>query len=141
MPIERLIRRPVKTLPPDATCEEAAKLMRDENIGAVVVADEAKPLGVVTDRDLVVRVIAAGEPPEKVQLRDVMSGEPIFLGDKRSLDQAIAAMRDRAIRRLPIIDAEGQLEGLVSMDDLLVLLIDQLSGLAQAVRKEIEPPA
>ena len=115
MPIERLLRRPVKTLPPDATCQEAAALMRDENVGAIVVAEENRPLGVVTDRDLVVRGLARGE-------------------------QAIAAMHDLAIRRVPIVDAEGRLRGLVSMDDLLVLLADQFSNLAHTIRKEIAPP-
>jgi CBS domain-containing protein len=140
MPIERLLRRPLKTLPPDATCQEAAALMRDENVGAIVVAEENRPLGVVTDRDLVVRVVAPGEDAARLRVRDVMTGEPIFVSGDRSLEQAIAAMRDLAIRRVPIVDAEGRLRGLVSMDDLLVLLADQFSNLAHTIRKEIQPP-
>jgi CBS domain-containing protein len=138
MDIDDLIRRPVHKLPPDATCQEAASLMRDENIGSVVVAEDGEPLGVVTDRDLVVRVIAAGESADKLCLRDVMSGEPIFLGDVRELDQVIATMREEGIRRMPIVDEEGQIEGLVSLDDLLLLLAEQLGSLAEVVRKEIE---
>lgn len=137
MSIERLIRRPVVTLPPEATCQEAAKVMRDEGIGAVVVADAGKPLGIVTDRDLVVRVLAAAEEADKLLLREVMSGEPIFLGSDRNLDQLISTMRDLGVRRIPVVDAEGQLEGLVALDDLLILLSDQLAGLGQAVRSEI----
>jgi len=140
MPIERLLRRPVKTLPPDATCQEAAALMRDENVGAIVVAEERRPLGVVTDRDLVVRVIAPGRDATHVLVREVMTGEPIFVSGERSLEQAIAAMRDLAIRRVPIVDAQGKLRGLVSMDDLLVLLAEQFGDLAHTIRKEIEPP-
>jgi CBS domain-containing protein len=140
MPIDRLLRRPVKTLPPEATCQEAAALMRDENVGAIVVAEESRPLGVVTDRDLVVRVIAAGADATRVLVREVMTGEPIFVSGERSLEQAIAAMRDLAIRRVPIVDANGKLRGLVSMDDLLVLLAEQFSDLAHTIRKEIEPP-
>jgi CBS domain-containing protein len=137
MSIDRLMQRPVVTLPPEATCAEAAAAMRDENIGAVVIADSGRPLGMVTDRDLVVRVIADGMEAEKTQLRDVMSGEPIFLGGERSIEQAIAAMRNLAIRRVPVVDEDGQLCGLVSMDDLLILLADQLGDLAQVVRQEI----
>jgi len=140
MPIDQLLRRSVKTLPPNATCQEAAALMRDENVGAIVVAEERRPLGVVTDRDLVVRVVAPGEDATRVLVRDVMTGEPIFVSGERSLEQAIAAMRDLAIRRVPIVDAEGLLRGLVSMDDLLVLLAEQFSDLAHTIRKEIEPP-
>jgi CBS domain-containing protein len=137
MAIDRLIHRPVLTLSPDATCEEAAQLMRDENVGAVVVAEKGRPLGVVTDRDLVVRVMAAGDDADDVPLRKVMSGQPIFLGDQRNVDQVIATMRDQGIRRVPIVDAGGQLEGLLSLDDLLLLLSDQLGGLADTVRAEI----
>ncbi len=139
MSIERLIRRPVQTLPPNANCQDAAEVMRDENIGAVVVAEEGVPLGIVTDRDLVVRVIAAGEEAHALTLRAVMSGEPIFLGDARNLDQVITTMRDQGIRRMPIVDDDGQLEGIISLDDLVVLLGEQISGLAEVVRKELEP--
>lgn len=141
MPIEQLMRRPVKTLGPGATCTEAAALMRDENIGAVVVAEEGRPLGVVTDRDLAVRVMASGGDPDKVLLREVMSGEPIFVSGERGLDQVIASMRDVAVRRLPIVDREGKLRGIVALDDLILLLAEQLGNLAHVIRKEIEPPA
>jgi CBS domain-containing protein len=111
--------------------------MRDENIGSVVVAEDERPLGIVTDRDLAIRVIADGRDSEKLRLREIMSREPIFLGGDRSLDQVIAAMRDLAIRRIPIVDAEGLLSGIVSLDDILLRLSDQLGNLAAAVRAEL----
>jgi CBS domain-containing protein len=114
--------------------------MAEENIGTVVVADAGRPLGVVTDRDIVVRVVAHGQDPERVPVKEAMSGEPVFLKGERGIDELIACMRDLAIRRVPIVDDEGQLEGIVSMDDLLMLLAEQLGGLAQAIRKEAEPP-
>lgn len=140
MPIERLVRRPVKALGPDDSCEEAAALMRDENVGAVVVVDEGRVQGVVTDRDITVRVVAAGRAPREVPLREVMSGEPIFLSKARTLDQLVAAMRDMGVRRIPVIEDDGSVYGLVSMDDLLVLISEQLAELAQVIRKEIQPP-
>ncbi len=139
MPIEELIRRPVKTLGPEATCTEAAVLMRDENIGAVVVEEDGRPLGVVTDRDLAVRVVAAGRDPGAVRLAEIMSGEPIFVSGARGLDQVIAAMRDGGVRRVPIVDAEGRLRGLVAMDDLQILIAGQLGDLAEALRKAVTP--
>jgi CBS domain-containing protein len=140
MPIETLIQRPVETLPPDATCAEAAELMRDECIGAVVVADGNRPLGMVTDRDLAIRLVAEREDPEKILLRDVMSGEPIFLSGTRGVSQVIRAMRDFSIRRVMLVDEAGELLGVVSMDDILILLGEQLADLAEAIRGEIEPP-
>jgi CBS domain-containing protein len=140
MSIERIAERRVQTLPPDATCREAATLMRDENIGTVVVAEDRRPLGIVTDRDLAIRMVADGMEPDKTALRDVMSGEPIFVGGERSIDQVIAAMRNLSIRRVPLVDADGKLCGLVSMDDLVMLLADQLGDLADAIREELDHP-
>jgi CBS domain-containing protein len=138
--IERLLRRPAETLGPEASCSEAAERMRDANVGAIVVSDGGRPLGVVTDRDIAVRVVAEGLAPESTSLRDVMSGQPVFLSGERPLDQLVAAMRDLAIRRVPVVDADGKLAGVVSMDDLIVLLAEQLGSLAEAIRREIAPP-
>jgi CBS domain-containing protein len=140
MSIESLLRRPVQTLSPDAPCREAAQLLRDEGVGCVVVSEDERPLGIVTDRDLVVRVMASGRDPDKTPLRDVMSGEPVFLADERGIDQVVATMRQERIRRIPIVDAEGRLEGVVSLDDLLPLLARQLGELAEAIRGELETP-
>ena len=140
MSIDSLLRRPVCTLPPDALCREAAQLMRDEGVGSVVVAEQQRPLGIVTDRDLVVRVIAAGRAPEKTPLRDVMSGDPVFLANERSLDQVLATMRQQHVRRIPVVDAEGRLEGVLALDDVLPLLADQLGDLAEAIRGELSRP-
>ncbi|MEN8182094.1 MAG: CBS domain-containing protein [Myxococcota bacterium] len=140
MSIESLLQRPVCTLPPDAPCREAAQLLRDERVGCVVVAEDERPLGIVTDRDLVVRVIAACLDPEKTLVRDAMSGEPVFLASERSLDQVVATMRQQRVRRVPVVDADGRLDGVVALDDLLPLLASQLGDLAEAVRGELERP-
>ena len=137
MTIQHILRRSVKTLPPETSCAEAARMMRDDEIGCVVVAEGDRPAGVVTDRDLVVRVMAAGEDADRLPLRDVMSGAPVFLGDARSLDAVIRTMREQGVRRIPVVDEEGALEGIVTLDDLLVLLADQLASLAETVRQEI----
>lgn len=140
MSIESLLRRPVCTLSPEATCQEAAQLMRDERVGCVVVAENGGLLGIVTDRDLVTRVIAAGREPAKTLLREVMSAEPVFLAGERGFDQLLATMRQQGVRRIPVVDDTGRLEGVVSLDDLLPLLADQLGALADAVRGELAMP-
>jgi CBS domain-containing protein len=140
VPIERLLRRFPETLGPEASCTEAAERMRDANVGAIVVAEGGRPLGVVTDRDIAVRVVAEGLSADATALRDVMSGHPIYLSSERPLDQLVAAMRDLGVRRIPVVDADGKLAGVVSMDDLIVLLAEQLGSLAEAIRREIAPP-
>ena len=137
MTIQHILRRSVKTLPPETSCAEAARLMRDDQIGCVVVSEGDRPSGVVTDRDLVVRVMAAGEDADRLALREVMSGAPVFVGDERSLDAVIRTMREQGVRRIPVVDEEGALEGIVTLDDLLVLLAEQLGSLAETVRQEI----
>jgi CBS domain-containing protein len=135
--IQSLLQRPVCTLAADATCQEAAQLMRDEGIGCVVVAEEERPLGIVTDRDLVVRVIAAGRDAGKTLLREIMSAEPVFLTGERGFDQLLATMRQQGVRRVPVVDHAGRLEGVIALDDLIPLLADQLGELADAIRGEL----
>jgi CBS domain-containing protein len=104
------------------------------------VAERERPLGIVTDRDLAVRVIAAGREPGKTQLREVMSAEPVFLAGGRGFDQLLATMRQQGVRRIPVVDEAGRLEGVISLDDLLPLLADQLGDLADAIRGELAIP-
>ena len=138
--IETLIRKPVQTLPPGASCVAAATLMRDANIGSVVVASDGEPLGVVTDRDLAIRVLAEARNPAAVPLQEVMSPYPIFLSVQRSLDDAITTMRDLGVRRLPVVDEHGHLAGIICMDDILATIARQVGHLGEAVRREISSP-
>ncbi len=137
MPVRNLLRRPVLTLPPEASCVEAARLMEREGVGAVVVALEGRPLGIVTDRDLAVRVMARGRNPREVRLREVMSGTPIYLSEQRGLDEFISTMREMAVRRMMVVDDEGQLVGVLALDDLLLLLSRQLGALADVVQRSV----
>jgi CBS domain-containing protein len=114
--------------------------MRDENIGAVVVAREAEPLGIVTDRDLAVRIVAEGRIPDDVTLESIMTTHPAFLARHRTLDDVLATMRQLGVRRLPVVDASGNLDGILSLDDVLVLLARQVGELAEAVRAELAIP-
>jgi len=134
MALDQLIRRPVETLAPDSTCEEAARLMRDQEIGCVVVEDEGFPVGIVTDRDLVTRLLAEGVGPGKTPLSEVMSVDPIFLTEDRSVSKALETMANFSIRRLIVVDSDGALEGLVSLDDLLPLLASHFDALPRVVQ-------
>jgi CBS domain-containing protein len=133
MAIEKLIRRTVQTLPPEATCKDAATLMSQEGIGTVVVVDGDYPLGIITDRDLVVRVMAEGRDPGKTQLQEAMSGDPILLEGDRNFDELVRTMRNERIRRLIVVDDQGRLEGLVSSDDLLGVIAGELTDLTEAI--------
>jgi CBS domain-containing protein len=116
------------TLPSDAAAVEAARRMRDNDIGDVVVADADNVLGIVTDRDLVVRVLAEGRDPERTTLADVHSAELVSIAPEASIDEAARLMRANAVRRLLVMDGD-ELVGVVSIGDLAIEA-DERSALA-----------
>ena len=106
------------TCGPDNRIQEAAELMRDRDIGDVVVVDGDEVRGIVTDRDLVVRALAAGHQPD-TPLGDVLSDRVVAVTPTTSVQQAAEIMAEQAIRRLPVVD-DGRLVGIVSIGDLAI---------------------
>jgi CBS domain-containing protein len=114
---EVMTRDPV-TVPATASLEEAARLMRDNDIGDVLVVDNTGSLyGILTDRDIVVEGIAGGTPPSSTSVDEVCSHDPVSLGPDDAVAKAAKLMSEHAIRRLPIVD-NGSLVGIVSLGDL-----------------------
>lgn len=140
MSLGRFCRKLVAYITPEQSAALAAETMRERHVGAlVVVREDLVPVGMVTDRDLVTRVMADRTDPTSVPVRDVMSqGITTIRADAR-LDEAVLRMRDRGVRRLPIVDDDGRLVGIVTLDDLLVLLSAELSQAAHAVRENAGP--
>jgi len=106
-----------RTLDASATAEAAASVMRDEDIGAVVVIENDRVRGLVTDRDLVVRVMAEGKNPSRVKQADICSAEVVTVSPDDPIDKAVELMRQRALRRLPVVE-DGRPVGIVSMGAL-----------------------
>jgi CBS domain-containing protein len=106
------------TCTPDAEVQQAAQLMRDRDIGDVVVLDGERVRGIVTDRDLVVRGLAAGFSPS-THLSDVLSESVVTVDAQADVDRAAEVMRERAVRRLPVVDGD-RLVGIVSLGDLAI---------------------
>ena len=131
MSLERFTRRELVTIAPDRPAEEAARLMRGKHVGAVIVVEEGKPVGIVTDRDLVVRLLADFAPNTPV--RAVMTRDIVVARIDDAIDYAFYTMRQHGVRRLPIVNDEGALVGLVAVDDLLVLLGGEVSSIVEAV--------
>ena len=105
------------TLDDTAPVMKAAEAMRENDIGDVVVKHDGKLCGIVTDRDIVVRVLAAGKDPRATKLEAVCSHEMLTLSPDQDTSDAIRLMRERAIRRLPVVEG-GHLLGIVSLGDL-----------------------
>jgi CBS domain-containing protein len=117
--VREIMTRDVVTLPRDASIVEAARLMRDNGIGDVVVTDGDRAEGIVTDRDIVIRAVADGKEPGSVRLDQVVSEDLTAVAPDDSVDRAVQIMRERAIRRLPVVEA-GKPVGIVSLGDLAV---------------------
>lgn len=137
MSLDKLISRHVVVRAPTSSCRDAAEIMRERNVGCVVVVQDDEPVGIVTDRDLVLRVMADGRDPARVLLQEVMSPSPIFLSEKRELSEVIDTMRELGIRRLPVVDGENRLKGIISIDDVLMHLSREVGAVGQAIQREL----
>jgi CBS domain-containing protein len=137
MSIEALVSTPVSVLPPTATCAEAARRMRRQNVGSIVIEKDGAPIGIVTDRDLVTRVLADERDPVNVTVASIMSRFPVFLSVDRELGDAVRVMREMRVRRLPVVAANGRLRGMLSLDDVLVELAGQLGQVRDLLRAEL----
>src|ERR1035437_7043277 len=140
MPIGEICNREVVIVQRDTTIQEAAKLMRSHHVGALVVVKEVsgkrRPLGLVTDRDLVIEVLAPELDASVITVGDIMMPKPATILETIGVFEAIQFMRDKAVRRLPVVDEQGALIGIVALDDLLILLADELSELSTLVSRE-----
>jgi CBS domain-containing protein len=101
-----------------ASVRDAALVMNEHKIGALVVLDEGRVAGMFTERDVLRRVVAEGRDPAATTIADVMTKEVVCCTPETSIDEARTAMRDRRIRHLPVVDSGGKLHGLVSIGDL-----------------------
>jgi CBS domain-containing protein len=117
--ISEVMSTDVQTISPDASIEEAAQEMRDGDFGLLPVGEEEQLLGVITDRDITVRAVAEGKDPS-TPVRDVMSEGVISAHEDDSVEDAARVMSDHQIRRLPIVDADQRLVGIVSLGDFAV---------------------
>lgn len=142
MRVSELCKRPLVTCARDTTAREVAAVMRARHVGAVVVLDGAgRPAGIVTDRDLVVEVMAEAVDPDALLAEDVMAASPQTALDCESLTDAMWRMRAHGVRRLPVVDAAGIAIGMLAADDIAVSLAADLRELMQIAPAQREREA
>lgn len=124
----------------DTAIAEAARLMRQHHTGDLIVIDESdgvrEPLGIVTDRDIVMEVVAKGRDPDSTQVGQVMAIPLVMASGSENVATAIDRMRTHGVRRLPIVDDNGAMLGIITLDDLYRVLADHTAALAAIVSKE-----
>jgi len=153
MNISSLCHRDAVTVSPSDEVLTAARVMREQHVGYLVVVAQGgdphrkRPVGVLTDRDIVVTVVARQVDPASLRVGDVMTQTPVQLSTADSLEIAVRKMRRIGVRRMPLVDADGELVGVISLDEVLDWLAAQLLNLAgtiqheQAVERQVRPAA
>lgn len=140
MPISEICNREVIIVQRETTVHEAAKLMRQHHVGSVVVVEESKgvrvPVGIVTDRDLVVEIMAPDLVQMVITVGDIMGPKLATVKDSMGIYESIKYMRGEGVRRLPVVDNKGGLIGILALDDLLELLAEELLELSRLVKHE-----
>jgi CBS domain-containing protein len=130
-------QRPLAVVDAGDTLEQAARAMRDRSVGCLLVTRASKPLGIITDRDLVIRGLAEGADP-RTPVGDLATYGPVTLSVHDRIETAASCMRTHGIRRLPIVDDGGRAVGIVTADDLLVLLGRSLADVCEGIENPSE---
>ena len=137
MPIGEFCNRDTVITNRNDTVGEAAKLMRQHHVGDVIVVEERDgmrvPVGIVTDRELVVEIMATELDPAVITVGDIMEPELVTVKESVGVFEAIQYMRSKTVRRLPVVDENGGLVGILTLDDLLELLSEELLAVSRLV--------
>ena len=140
MSIGKVCNRETVIARAEDTIVEVAKLMRRHHVGDIVVIESGEggnvPIGILTDRDLVMEILAQDLSPDAVTVGDIMSEEIVTAREEDGIWDTLQRMRIKGVRRVPVVDARGGLVGILALDDLLELLAGELADLAKIVRRE-----
>lgn len=137
MNISEIVVRDVDVIDVGESVRTAANRMHSRNVGCLVVVDaDRHPVGMVTDRDLAVRVVGSERDPNWTVVSDVMSTPVTVIAENGSLETALTAMRDGPFRRLPVVNATGELVGMITLDDIINRLSADFGRIRGLLRKE-----
>ena len=138
----KICQRLVFTIEANDEVTHAAQLMREKHVGYLVVAEPdlvgqcVRPVGVLTDRDIVITVVAREVDPKTLKVRDIMTPNPVTIDEAESMETALQKMREFGIRRLPVIDRNGALMGILAADDILCVLAADTEDMVTAARTQ-----
>lgn len=140
MSIKALCNRELVAVGRDDTVSKAAQLMRQNHIGDVLVVEKKQdatlPIGIVTDRDVVIEVVAPGLAPQVITVGDIMLPAIFTIDEDSSVFDAIRLMTSKGVRRLPVVKKDGNLVGIITLDDLLLLMAREFCSFAKLLTKE-----
>lgn len=124
---------------PDTNLQEVARLMVEHDCGAIPVCEDNKPVGIITDRDIVVRAVAQGKNPAELETRECMTAPVSTVDEDANLEDALDILEDMAIRRIVVVDSAGKICGIVAQADIAEVSEDEAGEMVQAVSQQ--PPS
>jgi CBS domain-containing protein len=137
MSVSRICIRDVETANPSDLVADIARRMRERKVGTVVVVDpERRPMGLVSDRDVAVRVVGMGRDPARTTLRDIMTPMPMTVLMDTTIETAVSHMRTGRMRRLPVVDGMDKLLGIVTLDDVLRFMAEEFVMIERLLESE-----
>jgi CBS domain-containing protein len=142
MPVGDLCSEDIVTIQKNESLQTAAHLMRDHHVGTVVVVEgsgrSSRPIGILTDRDIVLRVVAEDREARSIPVSEVMTKQLVTVREDEGLFDVISVMRDHGVRRVVVIDSKGNLCGLVSTDELIQMLGEEISSFGKLFELQSE---
>jgi CBS domain-containing protein len=140
MTVGEICNREVVFIERSTSVVQAAALMRDNHVGDLVVVEERAgrrvPVGILTDRDIVIEILAKGVDPDKVAVGDIMSYELVTARVDDNVLDTVKRMRAKGVRRLPVVDNDGALAGILTVDDLIEMLAEVADDLDHLISRE-----
>lgn len=137
MSVKRICNPEVDVISADETVQTAAGRMHARKVGTLVVVNKRQePVGIVTDRDLAVRIVAEGRDATMTQVGEVMTRDPETVRETTAVEDALRIMRNGSFRRVPVVDHDDRLVGLLSLDDILHLLAHHFAQIGDLVERE-----
>ena len=138
--VRDLATRQVVNVQPQTTLVECARIMRNQHVGSVIVVDDKgrreNAVGIVTDRDIVIEAVAVDLDPKTLTAGDVMTTPLATVSESDDILDALAKMRERGVRRLPVVTDNGELAGIIAVDNLLEALAEQLDAVVRVIKAE-----
>jgi CBS domain-containing protein len=139
MQVKEIMTRNVEVIRPDATLQEAARKMKDLDVGAIPVCDGRKLQGMLTDRDITIRATAEGADPKETRVQDTMTPDVYYCFENQSVEDAALLMMEKQVRRIPIVNNEHDLVGIIALGDVAV--DSQDDAMSGATLDEISKPS
>lgn len=133
----RICTRSTDTVEPTETVQTAACRMLDRNVGSLVVVNQHhEPIGILTDRDLALRIVATAKDVQTTFVKEIMTPNLQVVSETTSIEDVVRVMRSGPYRRVPVVDSNGRLAGMVTLDDVLDLLSEEFNSIGTLLRKE-----